>query len=304
MAIPNYEKCMLPLLNLVSDGREYHVREVVEVLETEFGLSDEEKTRLLPSGRITVIRSRVHWAKTYLAQAGLLTITRRGYFQITDRGKKVIAHKPALIDVKYLEKYSEFREFQQRKKEKTNTSTEILEEVTKTQTPDEAIEYVYQDLRSNLIHEIVDRLKTCSPDFFERLVIDVLLAMGYGGSRKDAGDNIGKSGDEGIDGIIKEDRLGLDIVYIQAKRWVNPVGRPEVHKFVGALHGQRARKGILITTSYFSKEAVDYVKNIDPKIVLIDGEHLAELMIDFDIGVSKVVSYDIKRIDSDYFSEE
>lgn len=233
----------------------------------------------------------------------MIESTRRGFFKITDRGIKVLSESPNEIDKEFLEKYPEFIEFASLKKKKDDISKNDTD-MFNNQTPEESLEYGYQKIRQNLAQELLAKIKDCSPNFFERLVVELLVKMGYGGSKKDAGQAIGRAGDEGIDGIIKEDKLGLDTIYIQAKKWEIPVGRPEIMKFVGALQGQHARKGIFITTSTFSQEAEEYAKRIDSKIVLIDGDELTKSMIDYDIGVSKVASYEIKRIDSDYFSDE
>lgn len=236
-----------------------------------------------------------------MTQAGLLESSRRGYFRITQRGRDVLSKKPTAIDVKFLEQFPEFIEFRTKRNEPKEEAQSS--ETEKLQTPGELLESAYQKLREDLAAELLKTVKECSPSFFERLVIDVLVKMGYGGSRKEAGKAIGRSGDEGIDGIINEDRLGLDVIYIQAKRWQAPIGRPEIQKFVGALQGHRANKGIFITTSSFTRDAVDYVSKINSKIVLIDGEQLSQLMIDHNVGVTTVTSYETKKIDSDYFIE-
>jgi len=299
MSIPDYQSIMLPLLRLLTDEKEHSFRDSIENLAQFFKLSAEERKELLPSGQQPVFDNRVGWARTYMKKAGLLETTRRGFFKITKRGLEALKQNPPEINVKFLEQYSEFIEFREIRKEKGKMSHEIEE--TEKQSPEDLLVYGYQKIRQELADELLAQIKSCSPEFFERLVIELLVKMGYGGSRKDAGKAIGKTGDEGIDGIIKEDKLGLDIIYIQAKRWENMVSRPEIQKFAGALQGHRAKKGIFITTSSFSKEALDFVSKIDSKIVLIDGEHLAQLMIDHDIGVSKIASYDIKEIDTDYF---
>lgn len=295
MTIPDFQAIMLPLLEYASDGKEY--------LADVFNLSDEERKSLLPSGQQTVFDNRVGWARTHLKKAVLLEYPKRGFFEITERGKDLLIQNPTKINIKFLNQFPEHIEFLNSKKDNDKSEPEIIE-ISET-TPQESIEFGYQKIRKELELELLNRVKSCSPDFFERLVVDLLVKMGYGGSRRDAGRAIGKSGDGGIDGIIKEDKLGLDIVYIQAKRWDNTVvGRPEIQKFVGALHGQRARKGVFITTSRFSQEAREYVSIIDSKIVLIDGQELAQLMIDNHVGVSTVSIYEIKKIDSDYFTDE
>ena len=236
MAIPDYQSIMLPLLKLAGDRKEHSLREVIEALADEFKLTDEERKELLPSGRQATFDNRVGWARTYMKKAGLLESTKRGYFQITERGLDVLEQNPLQIDNAFLRQFPEFIEFQTPRDKKR-----IEQDISDTQTPGEEIEAAYQGVRQELATELLQTIKSCSPAFFERLVIDLLVKMGYGGTRKDAGQAIGGSGDGGIDGIIKEDRLGLDIVYIQAKRWDGPVGRPEIQKFVGALQGHRAK---------------------------------------------------------------
>ncbi|HLE63513.1 MAG TPA: restriction endonuclease [Pyrinomonadaceae bacterium] len=302
MSIPDYQSLMLPLLRFAGDRNEHSLREAIESLSEEFKLSDEQRRVLLPSGRQEVFDNRVGWARTYLKKAGLLSTTRRGFFEISQRGTDLLRQERSNIDVKFLEQFEEFRRFKASRKERTDESGVSEEE--KTRTPEEALEGAYQNLRSDLAEDLLARIKQSPPSLFERLVVELLVKMGYGGSRKDAGKAIGRSRDEGIDGIIKEDRLGLDIIYIQAKRWENTVGRPEIQKFAGALQGQRARKGIFITTSSFSSDANEYAARIDSKIVLIDGEQLAQMLIDHNIGVSPIANYEIKRVDSDYFTEQ
>jgi restriction system protein len=302
MPIPDYQSIFLPLLKLASNGEEHALRSAVDRLADRFGLDESERKELLPSGQQEIFTNRVGWASTYLKKAGLLESTRRGYFRITDRGRKVLGTEPAAIDNEFLNRFPEFVAFRTRRtKPKTQGTAKPIDGDDDDATPEELIEASHQKLRDDLADEIIQQILDCTPAFFERLVVDLLVRMGYGGSRKDAGQAIGRSGDEGIDGIIKEDRLGLDVIYLQAKRWQGPVGRPEIQKFVGALHGQRARKGIMITTSSFTADAVSYAGNIENKVVLIDGEDLAKFMIDSGVGVSTVASYEIKRIDSDYF---
>ena len=303
MAIPDYQSIMLPLLHLAGDKKEHALREAIKFLAREFSLNENELQEFLPSGKQTIFHNRVGWARTYLTKAGLLISRRRGFFQISNRGLDLLAQKPNRIDNKTLRQFSEFNDFQNRKNEKTTKIVvENLEDTNNT--PEESLETAYQTIRNSLAIEIIDKIKSCSPLFFERLVVELLVKMGYGGTLQDAGRAIGRSGDGGIDGIIKEDRLGLDIIYLQAKRWEAVVGRPEIQKFAGALQGQRARKGVFITTSDFTKEAREYVSLIDSKIILIDGEELAELMIDYNVGVSNATIYEIKKVDSDYFIED
>ncbi len=299
MAIPDYQSIMLPLLELAADGSEHSLRESIETLADQLGLSGEERRELLPSGRQPTFDNRVGWARTYMKKAGLLESTKRGYFRITKRGLDVLAKQPSQIGNAFLRQFPEFVEFQTPQQREQEQEQPELDGMT---TPEEEIESAYQKLRESLSAEVLAAIKDCPPAFFEQLVVDLLVKMGYGGTRKDAGQAIGRSGDGGIDGIIKEDRLGLDIVYVQAKKWDNTVGRPEIQRFAGALQGQRARRGVFITTSGFSAAAKDYVSRIDIKIVLIDGETLAQLMLDFDIGVTTVATYALKRIDSDYFT--
>jgi len=307
MTIPDFQTIMLPMLKMVSDGEAHELREIRERLAEAFALTDDERKQLLPSGRQPVFHNRVAWAKVYLAQALLLSSPKRGVMKITDRGREAIKNPPDRIDIKFLERYQEFVDFRNsaKKNREDGISGQKKEDAGEThETPEESLESAYQKLRSALANDLLQRVKLAPYQFFENLVVELMLAMGYGGSRKEAGEAIGKSGDEGIDGIIKEDRLGLDVIYLQAKRWDGTVGRPELQKFVGALQGKRARKGVFITTASFSAEAVDYISRIDPKIVLIAGHQLAELMIDFNIGVTTTASYHVKRIDADYFGED
>jgi restriction system protein len=303
MSIPDYQTIMLPFLKFAGDGHEHSLREATEFLANEFQLSEQERKELLPSGTQRLFNNRVAWASTYLRKAGLLESKKRGFFQIAQRGKDALAKNLDRIDNKYLEQFPEFIEFKtpKSKPEKPVLPPKILPD---DKNPEEILESAFQELNDSLASELIDTIKSISPEFFERLVIDVLIKIGYGGTRKEAGQAVGRTKDGGIDGIIKEDKLGLDIVYIQAKKWENTVGRPEIQKFAGALQGQRARKGIFITTSNFSKEALDYAGNIENKIILIDGQQLAELMIENNVGVSTTASYEIKKIDSDYFIEE
>lgn len=301
MAIPDYQSLMLPTLRLYADHQEHSFREVVESLATEFHLTEEERKEMLPSGQQQVFDNRVGWARTYLKKAGLIEATRRAYNKITKRGLDILKQNPKRIDVKYLEQFEEFKSFRALRHARGDDEPE---QQVYNQTPEESLESAYQRIRADLSADLLVRIKSCSPTFFERLVVEVIVKMGYGGTRQDAGRAIGKSGDGGIDGIIKEDKLGLDTIYIQAKRWENTVGRPEIQKFVGALTGQRAKKGLFISTSNFSSDAMDYVSRIDARIVLIDGETLAQLMIDHGVGVSTVNTFELKKVDSDYFMEE
>ena len=295
---------MLPLLRFAGDRQEHSLRETIDALAEEFELTDEERKALLPSGQQQVFDNRVGWARTYLTKAAVLQSTRRAHYEITQRGLDVLSMNPARIDVKFLDRFEEFAEFRALKGTRSGgTPTLISVDSEQDTTPEEALETAYGRLRDSLAQEILLQVKSASPSLFEKLVVELLLKMGYGGSRQDAGRAIGRSGDEGIDGIIKEDRLGLDIIYIQAKRWEATVGRPEVQKSAGALQGQRARTGIMSTTSSFSSDAQDYVSKIDNKIVLMNGDELADLMIDHNLGVSPMAIYEVKKLDTDYFTE-
>ena len=302
--IPDYQSIMLPLLEFIADGKEYKMRNVTDELAIKFGVTEEEQKELLPSGVAPVFYNRTAWAKTYLKKAGLIDSPKQGIVIISKRGIDVLKKKPSSINVKFLKQFSEFVAFQTVKRE-DDSETETSEEQS-IQTPEELLETAYQKIRKSLASELISKVVELSPAFFERLVVELLVKMGYGGSIKDAGKAMGKSGDEGIDGTIKEDKLGLDIIYIQAKRWKpgNVVGRPEIQKFVGALAGQGAKKGIFITTSNFTKEALDYTPRNETKIVLIDGEQLAQLMIDYNLGCTSQQTYEVKKLDSDYFGEE
>jgi restriction system protein len=301
MAIPDYETIMLPLLKTLSDGKEMSLREHIDEMAKHFGLTEDERKLLIPSGRSYLFDGRVSWARTYLKQAGLIESPRRGYVKITDEGKKLLDEGITELNTSFLHRYPAFIEFKQRKGTRKKPTEEILQ-TDSNATPEEILDSAYSTLRDELSSELLRRVKQSSPSFFEKLVVELLLKMGYGGSRKEAGKAIGQSGDEGIDGIIDEDRLSLDTIYIQAKKWENSISRPEIQKFVGALQGKRAKKGIFITTSEFTKEAKRYVRNIENKVVLIDGNRLTDLMIDFNVGVTLQSNYELKKIDDDYFT--
>ncbi len=305
MAIPGFQDIMLPFLQHISDGKDHALRDLIDTLAGEFRLADEERREPLPSGKQPIFNNRVGWARTHLKKAGLIDVPQRAVFRITPRGKQVLAEKPARIDIRLLNRFPEFVAFRTvAPKENDSAKASSHEDTSLEKSPEETIEFAYLEIRQDLAAELLTQVKNCSPEFFERLVVELLVKMGYGGSTKDAGRAIGRSGDEGIDGVIKEDKLGLDAVYIQAKKWEGTVSRPEIQKFVGALHGQKARKGIFITTSSFTKEARDYTKNVESRVVLIGGEELAQLMIDHNIGVSPTRVFELKKLDSDFFSEE
>ena len=302
MSIPDYQTFFKPLLDFASDGKEHSTKEVRTKFKILFKLSDDDLKEMLSSGS-NRFSNRVSWAKSYLIKAKCLKPTKRGCFIITKRGKELLKQGHDRIDGKVLKQYPEFVEFQNPAKMAEVSQTEIsLNDIT--DTPEEILHNAFNNIQQELANDLLHRVIENSPIFFEKLVIDLMLAMGYGGSHIDAAKHIGKSGDEGIDGIINEDRLGLDVIYLQAKRWQGSVGRPEVQKFVGALHGKRAKKGVFITTGKFSKEAYKYVQNIEPKVILIDGIALANYMIVFNVATSVSATYEIKKIDMDYFSEE
>ena len=304
--IPDYQTIMLPLLEITSDKEIHKFREVVDKISDHFKLSEEERNKLLPSGNQALIDNRVGWARFYLTKAGLLKSEKRGTHQITEQGIKLLESKPTELRTKDLEQFKQFVDFKDsisKKNDKENDDNSTIEDEQHIETPEEALEYAYLKLKNDLSRDMLDTIKSCSPAFFEKLVVDLLTKMGYGGSRKDAGQALGKTGDGGIDGIIKEDKLGLDTIYIQAKKWENTVPVREIRDFAGALLSKKARKGIFITTSSFPKSAFEFVESIEHKIILIDGEKLTDLMFEFNVGLSKQSLYEVKKIDSDYFEE-
>jgi restriction system protein len=306
MAVPGFQAFMLPVMQALTTGDVHRIGQIVDTAGDGLNVSAEDRGHLLPGGK-TVLRSRVSWALTYLKQAGLVEAPSRGHYRITERGRQLLATTPTHIDNQLLDQFAEFRAF----KERTRTEEEdapavqtvTVEAVTRAASPEEALESAYRTLRADLISQLLDVLKTVLPARFEVIVIDVLQAMGYGGGRAGAARAVGRSGDGGIDGVIEEDRLGLDTVYVQAKRWEGTVGRPVVQASAGALQGHSAHKGVMITTSDFTAEAKVYAKNLATRIVLVNGRRFAEMMIDHNVGVSDEVSYTIKRLDSDYFDE-
>lgn len=301
--IPDFQTIMLPLLKEISNGNEFTAKEVNSNLSLYFNLSDEELQEMLPSGKQGVFVNRVAWAKAHLKIAGLLESPKRGSFRITPKGLEVLNQNPEVINLKFLKTLPEYIEYLESSKSEYKT-TDVNLETEEAKTPEELIEQSFLTIQKALSQELITKVKSCNPYFFENLVVELLVKMGYGGSLADAGKAIGKSGDEGIDGIIKEDKLGLDIIYIQAKRWEGNVGRPEIQKFVGALAGQGAKKGIFITTSKFTPDALNYIPRNETKIVLIDGEKLTRLMIEYNLGVSTHNIYELKKIDIDYFENE
>jgi restriction system protein len=301
--IPDYESLMLPLLTLAGKSRNTAVpmREAVQLLAGQFGLTEDEKAAVLPSGGTFVISSRVGWAATYLKKAGLLVAPRRGHVQITDRGLQVLEAKPKAIDNEFLGQFAEFREFRTRPARDAARPSEVSPGAA-SGVPEEVIAAQYDLQRRALASQLLDAVKASSPQFFERLVVTLLVRMGYGGTLQDAGQAVGRSGDGGIDGVIKEDKLGLDKIYLQAKRWDDkPVGSPEIDRFAGALRRNKADKGVFLTTSTFTAEAVRSAMEHPSRIILIDGPTIAQLMIDHDVAVSVTITYQLKRLDSDFF---
>ena len=317
MAVPDFQTLMLPLLKLFEDGQEHSSSAVRDELADVFQLSPQERRELLPSGKQKRFDNRVGWARTYLGKAGLLENTKRGHYVITERGRDVLKENISRIDLNYLNRFQGVRDFragvsdnQESEQNETTSRTEAKREFTSSaetlgQTPLELLTSGYQQLNDELTEALLATIRQTSWQFFEQLVIDLLLAMGYGGSRQDAGEAFQTGSDGGIDGVIKEDRLGLNVIYVQAKRWDNVVGRPAVQGFVGSLVGQGANRGVMITTSDFTKGAVDYVERTSAaKVILVDGQRLAQLMIEHDVGVAEEDRFVIKKIDSDYFLEE
>lgn len=302
MSIPDYQTIMRPLLELLSDRQERSMRECIDALADHFHLSKEERAELLSSGQQPVFDNRVGWARTYLKKAGLIEAPARGRVRITPRGQEALQESSGQLDVEFLMRYGEFRDFRgqsrpKASKRKSSTPEDVRDD------PVEQIEHAFAKFQESLVADLLENLRAATPAFFERLVVRLLVAMGYGGGLRQAAKVVGGSGDEGIDGVINEDKLGLDVIYIQAKQWTNPVGRPEIQKFVGALHGKRAKKGVFITSSEFTREARDYVAHLEPRVVLIDGETMARLMIEHNVGVTTKSVYEMKSIDLDFFED-
>jgi restriction system protein len=305
VAVPDFQSLMRPLLAALEDGTPRPIQVVRGELAREFALTSDDIEELIPSGRVTTFQNRVGWATTYLYRTGLIHRPRRAVYAITDRGREMLRRYPDRIDLKALSQFPEFNEFRQPKASNGGpTAATAAVADADDQTPEERIASAYRELRSALAAELLDRVYDQSPEFFEQLVLDLLHAMGYGGTRDDAVERLGRSGDAGVDGVIREDRLGLDSIYVQAKKWRDVVGRPEIQKFFGALHGQRATKGVFITTSGFSREAVEYADGVTPRVILVDGKELAQLMIDHGVGVTVAREYRVKRLDLDYFVTE
>jgi restriction system protein len=303
MPVPSYEEFMLPFLKILEDKEIHAIKDIREGLADNLGLSDDDKAELLPSGTMPVYRSRIGWAKTYLKKAGLIDNSIRGKVKITTRGLNVLKRNPEKIDSQFLLQFDEFRKFTNATKTRNRISEDIIQN---PETPEDRIAQGYKELKNSLASDLIEQIMLMSPDFFEKLVVDLLVSMGYGGSRTDAGKVVGKSGDGGIDGIIKEDKLGLEEIYIQAKRWNdgNAIGSADIRNFIGSLTVKGAKKGVFITTSQFSRGAITVAEQPNMKVVLIDGSKLVDLMIEHDLGVSTYEEYSIKKIDTDYFSED
>lgn len=303
MAIPDFQSLMRPVLAAVADGMPLALAALREQIASSFQLSEAELQERLPSGKQTVINNRIGWARTYLNKAGLLSIPSKGMVQITERGLETLRTGPERITVSWLKRYPEFADFHTSRPTETALPSEQVEPAEEA-TPDEQLAAAHQALMLSLADELLAQVLAASPSFFEQLVVDLMLAMGYGGSRKEAGSATQQTSDGGIDGIIKEDKLGLDVIYLQAKRWSNTVHRPEIDKFIGALTRQRARKGVFITTSDFSAGAREAALGLDIKVVLIDGSELARLMVENNLGCTVKHVYEVRELDSDYFNED
>jgi restriction system protein len=305
MPIPQFHEIFLPLLRRVADGKDWTLAALRGPIADDFGLTAAERAELLPSGTQSRFVNRLCWAKIHLERAGLLTRVRRGVFSISEAGRQVLAENPANLDVAFLDRYEPYREFRHRRTADDGATDQPEPPAdTSTETPEAVLERAHETLNDELAAQLLDEIADHTPAFFEKIVLDLMKAMGYGGWGDAAGRLTSAGADEGIDGIIHEDRLGLDAIYLQAKRWQGPVGRPEIHKFVGALHGRRARKGVFVTTSTFTREAVDYAAQIDTKIVLVDGRTLARLMILHDVGCAPAQTFVVKKLDSDYFIDQ
>ena len=304
MPIPDYQSIMLPILKLISDRQEYSNKELVKKVAAHFSMTDKEQSEMLPSQRQSVLSNRVAWAIAYLKKAGLITSPRRGIQTLTLRGKQALAQRPETINNSFLMQYPEFCDFVGKEKSSDSVLINGIIRPIEVRTPQEIMAESYREINSALASELIEQILHLPPGFFERLVLDLLLAMNYGGSPEDAAQVVGKSGDEGIDGIIKQDRLGLDIIYVQAKRWKENVGGPIVQAFIGALHLRSAQRGILITTSCFTSQAKELAAKSATRVILIDGILLAQLMIEHNIGVAIETEYKLKRIDTDYFADD
>ncbi len=293
---------MRPLLEALSDDRDHSIKSIRRDLTSHFSLSDADIEERIPSGRVTTFQNRVGWATTYLFRAGLIERPQRAVYRITERGHEVLEANPKRVDLAVLSQFEQFEEFRSKRNARAPRAQSV--ETTENQTPEERIQSAYKELQSALADQLLERVREQSASFFEQLVLDVLRAMGYGGLREQDAERLGRTGDEGVDGVIREDRLGLDMIYIQAKKWSDTVGRPEIQKFVGALQGQQATKGVFLSTSLFSSDAIEYAARVSPRVVLVDGDQLAQLMIEHGVGVTTSDSYRLKRLDLGYFEVE
>lgn len=305
MAVPDFQTLMRPLLALSEDGEPHAIADLRDSLGEQFNLTQEDLADRIPSGRVTTLQNRVGWAATYLYRCGLLERPRRAHYRITQRGRDVLASNPERIDLNVLRQFEEFGEFRRRSRPQAKNREDGRTQLATddSETPEEQMDDAHRELRSALAAELLDRVRERSWQFFEDLVLDVLRAMGYGGPRG-ATERLGRSGDEGVDGVIREDALGLDLIYIQAKKWANNVQRPDIQRFFGALHGQGAAKGVFITTSDFSPQAREYADSVTPRVILVNGQELADLMIDHSVGVTVEHAYEVKRLDLDYFASD
>lgn len=302
MAIPDFQTLMLPVLEFVASRDLVTPPEIRTHVRQVFSLSQADEEVLVPSGQQPVLNNRVAWTLSHLKQALLVESPQRSVYRITQRGRELLKSKPARIDLRVLSGYPEHEEFRTRRQRTRNSEHENVEN-TNSATPDEALVAAHEVLQETLARELLQRLEKVDPFRFEQVVVDLLFAMGYGGTRSEAAQVTKRAGDEGIDGIINQDRLGLDVVYVQAKRWQQTVGRPQIQEFVGALAGKQATKGIFITTSSYARSAVEYASSLSQKIILIDGVKLATLMIECNVGVAIRDTLYVKKIDQDYFEE-
>jgi len=303
MAVPDFQSMFVPFLRILSDGYEHTTKGMAEDVAKHFGLSKDDCEEMLPSGNQRRLSNRIGWARTHLKHALLIEYINRGVMKITERGQQLIATNPSALTLRDLDKIPEHNDWFHKKSSGKDEIEDITTTITDGLTPVERISGLTKSLNLQLADELLPIVRKMDPYRFEQLVVDLLFSMGYGGSRAEAARVTKATNDEGIDGIINEDRLGLDVIYIQAKRWKENVGRKEIQAFVGALAGQQANKGVFITTSRFSENAISYANAVNQKVVLIDGERLGELMIEYDIGVSLDQTFVLKKIDSDYFDE-
>ncbi len=307
MSIPDFQSFFHPFLKLSSDNKEHSLKDVRDYMTDYFSLSEEDKSEKVPSGTQTKFDNRIYWTKSYFIKAKLIESTKRAHFKITERGLNFLNKFQNNFTIKDLKEIDEFREFTlgSKNKKSKNDKIDIVQHNIDNKTPLETLEDSFLFIQKQLANDLLEKIKSNTWQFFEDLVIELMVKMGYGGSKNMARKQIQRTNDEGIDGVINEDKLGLDVIYLQAKRWTkdNNIGRPEIQKFVGALHGKRAKKGVFITTGHFANNAYDYVRTIDPKVILIDGETLSNLMIEYSLGTTTIESYHIKKLDLDYFEE-